>query len=627
MPEKRHSTHTWLYRALALAGVVLLAACGGGSRPNAPLTGENGYLLTVPAAGGDSPESLAQKYGGEVIAWLEDKAILKLSTQAATALSERGVSLQRSTLEPNTKVSTPARALGFNSWAGGFNSWAGGWNSWAGGWNSWAGGNTIPTLPGDNRKEFTLSKLPQGHAIARRYGQAVVVAVIDTGIDLQHPIFQGRLDSASRWRDFVDGDTTPQEVTGTYYGHGTGVAGVIVQVAPRATILPIRVLGPDGMGETANVIAAIDHAVRNGANVINLSLGTSSNSDALQLAIANAAAQGVHVVASAGNEATGSLTFPAALGTSVAGNQYVISVGSASTSGDLSSFSNFGPALEMLAPGEGIVSAYPDLRLAGFTGTSFAAPIVSGLVAVARSDGTASGYGSIEAILKNGLRPTPSGYGIVNGAETIRNLVGYQAKRALFVAASTTLYSSDAELVRRLQRLGYSVTVVDDDLLTSSQVSNQAVVLYSSSASANASMLRNVTVPVVTWRGDQLSTLGMVATSSRSLTTFGSASRQTSLQLRTMDHPLNAGMDASPIVYRTGDMATWGVPSSSASWVFTVSGDVSKATVFGYASGDPMAGLNAPARRVGLFLGNSSNLTGEGWDLFDAAITWAVSGN
>ena len=125
MPEKRPSITLWLYRALALSGVVLLAACGGVSRPTALPPSDQGYLLTVPIASSDSQEGLAQRYGGEVIAWLGDKAILKLSNQAAAALSGRGVSLQNTTLQPNSTVRTPATALGFNSWAGGFNSWAG----------------------------------------------------------------------------------------------------------------------------------------------------------------------------------------------------------------------------------------------------------------------------------------------------------------------------------------------------------------------------------------------------------------------------------------------------------------------------------------------------------------------
>jgi len=300
MPEKRHSITFWLYRALALSGVVLLAACGGVNKPAALPHSDQGYLLTVPIAPSDSQESLAQRYGGEVIAWLEDQAILKLSNQAAAALSERGVSLQNTTLEPNSTVRTPVTAQGWNSWAGGWNSWAGGWNSWAGGWNSWAGGSTtIPPLPSENRHAWQRIALPQAFAVSRNFGSGMKVAVIDTGIDLSHPMFNGRLASSTQWRDFVDGDNTPQEVSGgTAYGHGTAVAGLILQIAPRATILPIRVLNPNGIADVATVAQAINWAVQQNAHIINLSLGTNVDVTALRTAIDYATSKAIYVAAS-----------------------------------------------------------------------------------------------------------------------------------------------------------------------------------------------------------------------------------------------------------------------------------------------------------------------------------------
>ena len=110
--------------------------------------------------------------------------------------------------------------------------------------------------------------------LAPNLGEGVKVAVIDTGIDLDHPGFAGRLAPAGEWRDYVDGDDFPMdEPGGAGFGHGTAVAGIIVQVAPNATILPIRVLAPDGRGDVDDVVTAIDHAITVGAQVINLSLG------------------------------------------------------------------------------------------------------------------------------------------------------------------------------------------------------------------------------------------------------------------------------------------------------------------------------------------------------------------
>jgi subtilisin family serine protease len=145
--------------------------------------------------------------------------------------------------------------------------------------------------------------LPQAHAIARKFGEGVKVAVVDTGIDTAHPGFAGRLAPSSEWRDFIENDNNPMEPTGgSAYGHGTAVAGLILQVAPKATILPIRVLNSNGQGNLDHVILAINHAVNVGARVINLSLGAFEWYQPLVDAINFAGSRGVWVVASAGNQ-------------------------------------------------------------------------------------------------------------------------------------------------------------------------------------------------------------------------------------------------------------------------------------------------------------------------------------
>lgn len=203
------------------------------------------------------------------------------------------------------------------------------------------------------------------------------MAVIDTGIDLRHPAFAGRLAPASEWKDYVDGDSYPQEVSGPNYGHGTGVADIIVQVAPNVTILPLRVLGPDGAGDTTDVVAAIDYAVSRGAQVINLSLGTDTDEKALKELVKYALKADVVVVASAGNNGQESVMFPASY------KDATIGVGSVNRYDELSSFSAYGKDLSLTAPGESIYTASPDQSVAYWSGTSFAAPIVSGAAALA----------------------------------------------------------------------------------------------------------------------------------------------------------------------------------------------------------------------------------------------------
>jgi hypothetical protein len=126
---------------------------------------------------------------------------------------------------------------------------------------------------------------------------------------------------------------------------------------------------------------------------------------------------------------------------------------------------------------------------------------------------------------------------------------------------------------------------------------------------------------------DQSDDLGMVAASSKSLTTFGSSNRQTTLQLRLANHPLNAGINANPNVNSTSETVLWGTPSSAVS-PFSLAAVTTKPAVFGYNTGALMVGFIAPTRRVDFFLGGSPpNIARKGWNLFKAAVTWAVSGN
>ncbi len=216
-------------------------------------------------------------------------------------------------------------------------------------------------------------------------GDEVVVAVLDTGIDRHHPMFEGSLstlgvnlidptagiDDAGNEID-DDGDGSIDEMV----GHGTHVSGTILQVAPGATILPVTVLNSDGVGDAFTVTAGITHAINAGADVINLSLGSTYDSLAIRDAIGLASDRGVTVVAAAGNAARSQpLEYPAA-------NDGVISVAATTDIGDRAAFSNFNPTVDLSAPGLNVASAFPDGRYATASGTSMSAPIVAGAIAL-----------------------------------------------------------------------------------------------------------------------------------------------------------------------------------------------------------------------------------------------------
>jgi Subtilase family len=417
----RHAHRLWLALPLAL-GAALLMACN--QIPAAGITDNavqgTQYTVTVRVNSSDTSVNLEQKYGGRVLSWHPEMgfAILGVSARppsndpAVKGVDENAGTLKAPVLATTNRVAlTPQgnAANAENVWMGGWTSWAGGWTSWAGGWTSWAGGSSIPALPSQNNVAFSQIRLPQAQAISRNFGAGVKVAVIDTGIDLAHPIFAGRLAPATEWKDYVDGDTNPQEVGTTSdkgYGHGTGVAGVILQVAPKATILPLRVLDKNGSGDLDKVVLAIDWAIAKGAQVINLSLGSSQNQTSLTTELQYAASKKVYVVASAGNDGVlDGITYPAATTYDSGTQGYVFGIGSVNSSDILSSFSNYGWNLLGVAPGESIFSAFPGNMAASFTGTSFSAPIFSGALALGIKElPTGVDSGAFSSYLYNSLR-------------------------------------------------------------------------------------------------------------------------------------------------------------------------------------------------------------------------------
>lgn len=256
-------------------------------------------------------------------------------------------------------------------------------------------------------------RLPQAQAIAD--GTGVRVAVLDTGVDGTHPALAGRMLPGF---DFVDFDTDPSEVgtaANPAFGHGTHVAGLIAMGAPGATIMPLRVLDPDGGGNTWVLAEALLYAAdpdRNpatddGAHVVNLSLGSLVRTrliDTVALLLgcgasvsddpiadltdpgygddtvrcATTGGRGVFMVAAAGNDASnGVREYPAA--ESAYG---LLSVASSSSNGRVSTFSNFGSWIDLAAPGDGITSTLPGGLYGTWSGTSMAAPLASATAAL-----------------------------------------------------------------------------------------------------------------------------------------------------------------------------------------------------------------------------------------------------
>jgi len=228
--------------------------------------------------------------------------------------------------------------------------------------------------------QFAAQRLGLTSAHVASKGRGILVAVIDTGIDPEHPLLAGHLVTG---HDFVDGDTDPRELPDGIdsdgdgeideaLGHGSHVAGIVALVAPEAKIMALRVLDNDGRGDAFQIARAIDYAVARHANVINLSLGMLSEDHMLRDAITRARNAGAVVIASAGNwGAENPEEFPAA--------SPLVSAVAATGADDLpTSFTSFGNYVALCAPGEGIRSAYWNGHTAVWSGTSMSAPFVSG---------------------------------------------------------------------------------------------------------------------------------------------------------------------------------------------------------------------------------------------------------
>ncbi|MCB9678479.1 MAG: S8 family serine peptidase [Alphaproteobacteria bacterium] len=283
-----------------------------------------------------------------------------------------------------------------------------------------------------NSLQWNFDLLDLETAWTHNRGAGITVAVLDTGVALYGE--DTPVNMLAGW-DFAGDDADPTDVG----GHGTHVAGTIAQatnngrgvagVASDVSILPVRVLGDNGSGSSFWVAQGIVYAVDNGADVINLSLGSAWGSSAEQQAVEYARQHGVVVVAASGNEARGSVGYPAAY-------DWVIAVGAVDARSAVAPYSNGGSALDVVAPGgdtardddgdgyaDGILQETIDgaggTTYQFFQGTSMATPHVSGIAALLLAAGAepqdVKGLLATTAVdLESDGWDTWSGWGLVN---------------------------------------------------------------------------------------------------------------------------------------------------------------------------------------------------------------------
>ena len=259
-------------------------------------------------------------------------------------------------------------------------------------------------------------------------GSGVKVAVIDTGIQLNHPDLSGNILTGY---DFVNNDSSANDDN----GHGTHVAGIVastmngsgnVGASYSAKLIPIKVLNESGYGYLSDVAKGIYYATDNGARVINLSLGTPYDSDVMRRAVTYASNKGVLIVAAAGNESGAPCSYPAAYSS-------VVCVVATTQDNKLASFSNIGG--ELAAPGVSNYSTYINSSYAKLSGTSMASPHVAGSAALLMSVCTDCTTSQIRDILRSTAidlgaegKDIIFGYGLVNLVDAINEITGEEGE-------------------------------------------------------------------------------------------------------------------------------------------------------------------------------------------------------
>lgn len=282
----------------------------------------------------------------------------------------------------------------------------------------------VPNDP-DVGNEWHLSKIQAFQAWGGTVGRSdVVVAVLDSGVNMSHPDLVGRILPGY---DFVNGTQTITDD----FGHGTAVTGTIVAngnngqgvagIAYGCSVLPVKVMDNNGFAPYSTIAAGIKYAVDNGARVINLSIAGTSQSATLQEAIDYAWSNNVVVVAAAGNSADTTIQYPAAC-------NHVLSVSSTSPGDALSYFSSYGSYVKISAPGETIWTTQNTLTTpyGAWRGTSFASPVVASVAALVLSANPTLSNDQVVSLLEQSADDlgtpgydTSFGYGRVNALRAV----------------------------------------------------------------------------------------------------------------------------------------------------------------------------------------------------------------
>ncbi len=299
---------------------------------------------------GSKAEQIVTQLGGEVVETTEDFVVVKVDGKVNEALKA---------FEGNSAVEYAEPNVTFHA-------------------------SYTPNDPAYQSQQYAPQKVSADIAWdVTQSASNVKIAVIDTGVDYNHPDLSGKV---IKGYDFVENDNDPMDE----HDHGTHVSGIaaantnngigMAGLAPKASILAVRVLDEGGSGTLDDVAQGIRYAADQGAQVINLSLGGLLGTQTLREAVDYAWNKGSVVIAAAGNESSAKPSYPAYYSNAIA-------VAATDQSDTIAYFSNYGTWVDIAAPGVSIYSTVVGGGYEKFSGTSMAAPVVAGVAGLLAAQG------------------------------------------------------------------------------------------------------------------------------------------------------------------------------------------------------------------------------------------------
>lgn len=358
---------------------------------------------------------VTRSYGGEVVEWLPGRRLARIALTGAPAV-EAAVSALSG--DPSCRYAHP-------NYLGRGGEVIPDDTSFGSQWHLVNTGQSGGLLDADIDAE-------SGWSISRG-SASVVVAVLDTGLDSDHPEFDGRVTPGF---DFVGDDTDPEDD----HGHGTMASGILAANANNdfavagvdhfCTIMPIKILNQDNLGSTFDLVQGIDFAVTQGVEVMSMSLIGYPDALAIRNALRDASEAGVVLVACGGNDGLGDadVSWPGA-------SEYTISVGWTDDLDVRDDDSGTGMALDVVAPGAGVITVRYDSSAdltTSFSGCSAATPVVAGIASLCLAVDSELATASVRALIIAGSEDEVGppeedgpgwdpyyGYGRVNLEETL----------------------------------------------------------------------------------------------------------------------------------------------------------------------------------------------------------------